>query len=365
MTTRFLAPLPTPSLVVDLDRCERNITTMARRAAVAGVALRPHAKTHKSPALAARQVGAGAAGLAVATLGEAEIFADHGIEDLFVAYPLWAAGDLGPRAAALSEQVRLSVGADSVEGVELLHRSVGGPRRPRVLIEVDCGLRRSGVPPSQAAAVAAAADRAGLDVAGVFTFPGHSYAPGMAGAARDDEASALAEAAAALESAGFPCPVRSGGSTPTAALDPGAGVSELRPGVYVFNDAQQVALGTCTIDGVALAALATVVSTPAPARAVLDAGAKVLGPERPDWVPGHGLLPGRPGARVTGLWEHHAVVDQTATLEHGLPPLRRGEKVAVVPNHVCTAVNLARRLHVVAGGEVLERWEVAAAGANR
>jgi len=221
------------------------------------------------------------------------------------------------------------------------------------------------VPPADAATVAAAAARAGFEVGGVFTFPGHSYAPGAARAARDDEARALAEAAAALEAAGLPCPVRSGGSTPTAALEPGAGVSELRPGVYVFNDAQQVALGTCGPERVALAALATVVSTPAPARAVLDSGAKVLGPERPAWTPGHGLLPSRPAARVTGLWEHHAVVDQAATLDAGLAPLRLGERVAVVPNHVCTAVNLARHLHVVAGGEVVDRWDIPAAGRNR
>ncbi len=365
MTTRFAAPVPTPALVVDLERCDRNVEAMARRAAEAAVALRPHAKTHKCPSLGARQLAAGAIGLTVATLGEAEVFADHGADDLFVAYPLWADDDIAHRVAALSEQVRLSVGADSVEAVELLGRAVGRSAGLRVLVEVDCGLRRTGVAGADAVTVAAAVGRVGLELGGVFTFPGHSYAPGMANAARADEARALAEAASVLEAAGLPCPVRSGGSTPTAAGPPGAGVSELRPGVYVFNDAQQVALGTCAPDDVALAALATVVSTPAPARAVLDAGSKVLGPDRPAWAPGHGLLPGRPAARVTGLWEHHAVVDQTATLAAGHPPLRLGERVAVVPNHVCTAVNLARQLHAVAGGEVVERWEVAAAGANR
>lgn len=363
--TRFAAPVPTPALVVDRDACERNLASMARRTADADVALRPHAKTHKCPALAARQLDAGAVGLAVATLGEAEVFADHGVTDLFVAYPLWAADDLAHRVAALSEHVRLAVGADSQEAVELLRRALRPPERLRVLVEVDCGLGRSGVAPADAARVAAAVDRTGLELGGVFTFPGHSYAPGMAGSARDDEQRALSEAAAALGAAGLPCPLRSGGSTPTAAERPGTGVNELRPGVYVFNDAQQVALGTCPIGAVALAALATVVSTTAPARAVLDAGAKVLGPDHPAWAPGYGLLPARPAARVTGLWEHHAVVDQTGTLDAGLRPLRRGERVAVVPNHVCTAVNLARQLHVVAGGEVVERWEVAAAGANR
>ncbi len=365
VTTASGAPVPTPCLVVDSARCERNVATMARRAVAAGVALRPHAKTHKCPAIASRQLGAGAVGLTVATLGEAEVFARHGVSDLFVAYPLWAAGDLGARTAALAGSVHLSVGADSVEAVEILARAFGRGGGVRVLVEVDCGLRRSGVRPADAAAVAKAVTRTRLELAGVFTFPGHSYAPGKAGIARADEGRALAEAAAAVEAAGLPCPVRSGGSTPTAVEAPMSPVNELRPGVYVFNDAQQVALGTCTLDDVALAALATVVSTPAPGRAVLDAGAKVLGPERPPWVPGHGLLPERPAARITGLWEHHAVVDQTATLASGMVPLRLGERVSVVPNHVCTAVNLARELHLVEGGELVGRWEVAAAGANR
>jgi D-serine deaminase-like pyridoxal phosphate-dependent protein len=366
VTTRFAGGVRTPALVVDVESCERNIAAMARRTTAAGVSLRPHAKTHKCPAVAGRQLDAGAVGLAVATLGEAEVFADHGVTDLFVAYPLWAVDDVAARVAALAGRVRLAVGADSAEAVAHLAAAVGRAGGGlRVLVEVDCGLRRSGVAPAGAAPVARAVVGAGLELGGVFTFPGHSYGPGRAAGAADDEARALAEAADALEGAGLPCPVRSGGSTPTAALAPRDGVNELRPGVYVFNDAQQVALGTCRTDDVALAALATVVSTPATGRAVLDAGAKVLGPDRPAWTPGHGLLPARPGARVSGLWEHHAVVDQAATLEAGLPPLRLGERVAIVPNHVCTAVNLADRLHVVAGGEVVERWDVAAAGANR
>src|SRR5262249_46459805 len=154
-----------------------------------------------------------------------------------------------------------------------------------------CGLRRSGVPPAEAGTVAAAAAGAGLDVAGGFTFPGHSYAPGAPAPAAADEARALAAAARSLAAAGLPCQVRGGGSTPSAPLTAAAGsppadgsVTELRPGVYVFNDAQQVVLGTCTLDEVALVAVATVVSVPAPGRFVLDAGSKILGPERPAWA---------------------------------------------------------------------------------
>jgi D-serine deaminase-like pyridoxal phosphate-dependent protein len=361
---RWAVPgLATPALVVDLETCERNIATMAAHAAAQGIALRPHAKTHKCPAVAARQRAAGASGLAVATVGEAEVFADHGADDLFVAYPLWAADDVGERVGALARRVRLAVGADSAEAVAALGRSVPSGTPLTVVVEVDCGLQRSGVAPDGAAVVSGAVADAGFVLGGVFTFPGHSYRPGATPGAVADEARVLEEAARAVEAAGMPCPVRSGGSTPTAMATTGGLVTELRPGVYVFNDAQQVTLGTCGVADVALAALATVVSAPVPERIVLDAGSKVLGPDRPVWMAGHGLLPDHPGAVVTGLWEHHAVVDVSAVAPAGRP--RLGDRLAVVPNHVCTAVNLAPTLHAVAGGRVVERWDVAARGANR
>lgn len=361
---RFDTPdIPTPSLVVDRDVLEHNIALMAAHAASCGIGLRPHAKTHKCPAVARRQIAAGAVGLAVATIGEAEVFAEHGVDDLFVAYPLWAGGDAGGRLSALADRVRLSVGADSVAGVDRLRKAVRVPAKLRVLVEVDCGLRRTGVEPSSAAVVAGAALGGGFEVGGVFTFPGHSYAPGMAAAARDDEQRALSVASASLDAAGLPCPTRSGGSTPTAATTTGGAVTELRPGVYVFNDAQQVALGTCGAGDVALRAVATVVSAPAQGRVVLDAGAKVLGPDRPAWAPGFGMLPEHPAGVVTGLWEHHAVVDVSAAPAAGRPAT--GDRVTIVPNHVCTAVNLAKELWVVSEGKLVDRWEVAAAGANR
>jgi D-serine deaminase-like pyridoxal phosphate-dependent protein len=133
----------------------------------------------------------------------------------------------------------------------------------------------------------------------------------------------------------------------------------MRPGVYVFNDAQQVELGTVSMEDVALMVASTVVSRPAPGRIVLDAGSKVLGPDRPAWSSGHGLLPEWPGARIVGLWEHHAVVEF-----EGDGPLL-GETVAVVPNHVCTAVNLVPELLVVDDCRVVDRFAVAARSANR
>ncbi|MEV8516863.1 alanine racemase, partial [Dactylosporangium sp. NPDC051484] len=221
------------------------------------------------------------------------------------------------------------------------------------------GHHRSGVRPVSAGEVATAAARAGLHVSGVFTFPGHGYGPGRRASAAADEAEALHQASEALRAAGVDPVVRSGGSTPTAPVtDPGS-LTEMRPGVYVFGDAQQVELGNCTWSDVALTVVATVVSV-AGSRIILDAGSKALGADQPAWVTGGGRLPDHPGARVTALSEHHA----TAVFPDDAPVPARGDIVRVAPNHVCSAVNLADELVIVSGGREIDRWAVAARGAN-
>jgi D-serine deaminase-like pyridoxal phosphate-dependent protein len=279
------------------------------------------------------------------------------VTDVFVAFPLWPDEEIVERLGGLADRVRVTVGADSPEAVE---RLAPVARHLRLMIEIDCGLDRSGVKPAGAPAVAQAADRIGLELSGVFTFPGQSYNPGAGAKAARDEAESLAGAAASLLASGFECEERSGGSTPTARFVEKRGdLTEMRPGVYVFNDAQQVELDVAAMDDVALMVAATVVSRPARGRVVLDAGSKVLGADRPSWATGHGRLPDWPDARVVGLWEHHAVV----ALDGPGPSV--GEVVAVVPNHVCTAVNLVPELLVVDGNQVVDRWRVAARGANR
>jgi D-serine deaminase-like pyridoxal phosphate-dependent protein len=170
----------------------------------------------------------------------------------------------------------------------------------------------------------------------------------------------LARAAASLREAGIEPAVISGGSTPTAALREYGQLNELRPGVYVFNDAMQVALGSCGVEDVALAAAATVVSVPAPDRFVLDAGSKVLGADPNAWTGGFGLVPAYPGSKTVQLSEHHTVVQ----LPEGATAPRHGDRVAIVPNHVCNAVNLAAELVIVQGGKHVDNWPVAARGAN-
>ena len=216
---------------------------------------------------------------------------------------------------------------------------------------------RSGAAAADAGAVAAAAVTAGLPVRGVFTFPGHGYAPNARAAVADEEARTLASAVASFRAAGLEPDVISGGSTPTLAEARTDVLTELRPGVYVFGDAQQWELGTMPPSSVALTCRATVVSH-AGGRLVLDAGSKALGADRASFATGWGRLLEHPDARVVQLSEHHAVVDPAGA---ALPPL--GSRVDVVPNHVCNAVNLADTLWAD-DGTTIASWPVAARGRN-
>jgi D-serine deaminase-like pyridoxal phosphate-dependent protein len=355
----------TPQVVIDRDVLDRNIARMAVSVRGKGLQLRPHAKTHKVLQIADRQLAAGAAGLTVATIGEAEVFADHGLDDLFIAYPLWLTRAQAERLRRLSARARVSVGIDSVEGAETIGAAATGGGEIAVLVEIDSGHHRSGIPPSWVVEVAQAAHRAGLRVEGVFTFPGHSYAPGMPQQAVEQEQAALAEAAELLAAAGYDASRRSGGSTPTATLTGPSVATEVRPGVYVFGDAQQLELERCGWDDIALTVAATVVSRHdtgrgSPRRVVLDSGSKVLGTDRAAWATGHGRVMDHPDARITALSEHHATVVWPE--ESPLPAL--GERLRVLPNHVCITMNLVDDVIVVSGEQIVDRWVVAARGKN-
>lgn len=355
----------TPHLAVDLERMQANIARVAEAATARGIALRPHAKTHKTIEIGRMQVAAGAHGLTVATVGEAEVFAVAGLDDLFIAYPLWIDADKAARLSALAARgAAISIGVDSAEGVaRLVHAGLAG--RIAVRVEVDAGHHRSGCVPAAAGNVASAAVRAGVEVEGVFSFPGHAYAPQQRERAARDEAEALTVAAASLRAAGIDPMVISGGSTPSlaASLELASPVNELRPGVSVFGDAQQWELGSAQPEEIALTCHATVVSH-AGGRLVLDAGSKILGPDRPAWATGNGGLLDHPDARIVQLSEHHAVAELPGAASD-LPEL--GSIVRVVPNHVCMAVNLVDELLVYDRGDDAEpaaRWRVAARGRN-
>jgi D-serine deaminase-like pyridoxal phosphate-dependent protein len=359
---RRLDEIATPAVLVDVAVLERNLERMAQAAGAAGVSLRPHAKTHKVLEVGRRQLRAGAVGLTLAKTSEAEVFVGAGFEDIFLAYPIVGA-DKARRLLALSERAHITVGVDSVEGARTLADVFAAAgRRLDVRLKVDSGLHRVGVLPEQAVGVARAiAELPGLRLRGVFTFAGHAYgetSPEGIAAVGHAEGATLTAVADALRGAGLEIEDVSVGSTPTARhAMPTPGVTECRPGVYCYNDASQVSLGVCALEDCALTALATVVSVPAPDRAVVDAGSKTLStdPLRPH-AEGHGWILGR-RARVSRLSEEHGVL----AVEPG-ERFRVGERVRVLPNHACVVSNLHDRVLATSGEDVLEEWRVAARG---
>ncbi len=357
------ATIDTPALVVDLDRTDAAIASMAAAMAERGVALRPHAKTHKSLEIGRRQIAAGAAGLTVGTIGEAEVFADGGLNDLFIAYPLVPLGPKADRLRALAARARLRLGVDSSIGVRAVADALGPHReRAQILIEIDTGGRRSGVPPAAAGALAREAADLGLAVVGVFTHGGHGYAgPTERVAAADDEVDGLTEAAESLRTHGIEPLVVSAGSTPTALGSARGAVTEERPGTYVFGDRQQVGLGAIARDAVAAVVAARVTSVNAGERRfVVDAGAKMLGKDVATYVPGYGEIPELDGAIVARVADYHGIVDVAA----GRPMPEVGRVVLVVPNHICPVVNYVDSFLVASGGELTGTWPVDARGRN-
>lgn len=336
------APFETPLAVVDERALEANLAAMARLAAGAGLALRPHAKTHKSGWIGRRQLDHGASGLTVATLREAEAFADAGVDDLLVAFPPVGEARLR-RLGLLAERVRrLAVSLDSVEVAR------GVPAAVEILWEVDTGLHRLGTEPGRptAEAVAELVKAVGQQrFRGLATHAGHAYAArDEAGrrAAAHDESHGLVRSAHLLREAGIEVRELSVGSTPTAgyaAVE--SGLTEMRPGTYVFGDANQVTLGSHALAGCALAVVATVVSAHRD-RLVLDAGTKALSNDlRVAGLESWGLVLGRPELRVARLNEEHAVVEGGAA--------EVGDRLLVVPAHACTCVNLHPELLVFDG----------------
>ncbi|HJP88674.1 MAG TPA: alanine racemase [Candidatus Limnocylindrales bacterium] len=353
--------LDTPALVIDLDIVERNAHRLGDALAARGIALRPHAKTHKSVALARLQLDAGARGITVGNLGEAEVFADGGIDDIFIAYPVLAEGAKVDRLRALHERagLRLAVGFDSIEGARRLAAAVAGSSRSlRVVLELDPGNKRTGAPVERAGEVARAARDAGLDVLGVFTHGGHAYHPGGAEPGGADEVRTLAAGADALRAEGIEPSVISAGSTPTQLTAAVAPVNEIRAGTYIIGDRQQWAIGAVPSDGIAIAVAATCVSRAVHGQAVIDAGAKTLTKDVAGYIKGHGLMPAYPAAIIERVSDYHGVIRPGP--DGRLPEL--GEVVAVIPNHVCPVIDLKDSFVATRSGAVIGTWPVDARG---
>jgi len=370
-----LSDLRTPFAFVDSHRLRANITAMAERARAAGVALRPHAKTHKSIEVAKMQIEAGAIGICCAKLGEAEVFADAGIADIRLPYPINPSN--ADRVIALLPRTTLSIIVDDMSVAQGWSDAMAAAgKQLDVLVKVDVGFHRCGINPSAADAadrVAFVATLPGLNFRGLLSHAGQAYHAGSEMeleymAVREAEMLRdLAERATAL---GVTIEEISVGSTPTSRFiekqmgQPFA-PTEMRPGNYVFLDRTQTGLGAATLDTCAMFIVATVVSRPAPDRVILDCGAKTLaldGARGFTALPGHGLviLPDGtpdPTLLIERLSEEHATVKATAPTR-----LEIGDRVRVLPNHSCVVTNLMDELVLADGSAVAGRIKVAARG---
>jgi D-serine deaminase-like pyridoxal phosphate-dependent protein len=356
---RLVDRVDTPMPIVLVDVMQRNIDRMQAFATEHDLDLRPHVKTHKCVEVGRRQVEAGAVGITAGNVGEAEVFAAAGFEDIFLAYPVWPSGTKARRIRDLAQTVRMRVGVDNLAAIDALADAMGEePDRLQVVIEIDCGARRSGAPPAAAGDLARAARQRGLVPAGVYTYPGHgSSGPDSRELAAQDQEAALTAAVRSFGDVGITAEVVSAGSTPTVAFSTSSPITEIRPGEYVFCDLDNTRLGACEEDQIALFVAATVVSDWVPDQVILDVGTKALGREgNPE--KGYGGIAGKK-AVLAKLNEYHGFMAVPA----GESRPSVGTVIPVVPNHVCPVVNSFEELLVTdTDGTMLERWPVAARG---
>jgi len=365
----LISDLDTPTLLVDLDVMEGNIRRLADYCREHGLQQRPHTKTHKVPAIAHKQIRAGAVGISVAKVGEAEVMAAAGIEDIFIAYPVIGEYKL-ERLARLAAQTSMAVAMDSEEGVEAL---AGTAQREgckfRVRVEMNSGFNRTGVPTPEAAVDLAKKVTAspGLIFEGIMVFPGHVWRD------RDrwqevakEEGELVMRTLDLMDQAGLEVSVASGGSTPTAFISHEvAGVNEIRAGTYVFYDRSTVALGVADYSQCAATVLVIVVSAPEPGRVIVDAGSKTFSSDR---IAG-GTVEGVGLAGFGRIREHPEVTVGWMSEEHGMLDVgssghrfRVGERLTVIPNHICPVVNLFDRMVGVRGDRVEVIWPILGRG---
>jgi D-serine deaminase-like pyridoxal phosphate-dependent protein len=354
--------------MVDLDIVEANIKAMAELARRHGKQLRPMIKTHKSREILGLQLAAGACGILAAKIGEVEALAPFGVRDAVLAYPIVGVEKVERVARLAADGVAITLSFDDADHASWLSGELQkrGLRLPALVI-VDTGVRRIGVPAGQPAADLARhiAGLPGLEFAGFGTHAGHAY--GLSGAAAlaacaQNEAAGLRASKELTEAAGLTVRVVAAGSTPTAVYEAKQDViTELRPGNYVFHDANQLAVGSVTADHIALKVVATVISRPEAGRCVIDAGSKALSSDRgahsSGLVKGYGLVEGYPDAVVDRVSEEVGVITMPPAT-----PWRVGDEVTIIPNHACAVVNGWDRLTAVRGGRVVGDIEVTARG---
>src|ERR1700754_4010129 len=359
MTTPLAAKIAreygTPCAVIDMDKVERNIARIQATCDSAGVANRPHIKTHKSPLLAQMQVKAGAQGITCQKLGEAEVMAEAGIDDILISYNLLGDEKMA-RLGALQTKANMTVAADNSVVVADLPKAAAASGRPlSVVVECDTGRKRAGVEtPAEAIALARTiAASKGLQFAGFMLYPTEN---GWADAQKFYDEALAGGRAHGLEAT----MVSTGGSPNLKNLGKLKGATEHRPGTYIYNDRMQVAAGVASWDDCALNIYSTVVSRAGPDRGILDAGSKTLTSDT-GGLDGHGLILEHPEAKIAKFAEEHGFLDLARS--NTRPEV--GDVVRIVPNHVCVVVNMMDEVVMVRGDEIIGTLPVAARGKLR
>src|ERR1044072_6980185 len=363
----LISDLDTPAVIVDLDVMERNLARMGEYCREHQLLLRPHTKTHKIPELAKLQIAGGATGITVAKISEAEVMLDAGISDILIAYPT-----VGPRKTArlarLAEQARISVSLDSEEVARGLSEAAARQGTTiRILIEMDVGFERCGFSDEVdlLALGRKIAELPGLEFRGLMFFPGQfTVAPEERAVVRTQVNDFLKRTLAPFSDAGLPVAIVSGGSTPTA-YEGGFfhGVNEVRPGTYIFNDRTTVAVSACELEDCGLSVIGTGVSTAVPGHAVVDGGSKTFSSDRFQGGDGSGfgIVKEDPAAQVERFSEEHG----HSNIARAERIYRVGDRLSIIPNHVCTTVNMHDEIYGVRGEQVEEIWRVAARGKLR
>ena len=343
----------TPAVVIDLDRVERNIARVQAVCDQAGVANRPHIKTHKSPLLARLQVSAGARGITCQKIGEAEVMADGGLDDILISYNILGAEKTG-RLGALLKRIDVTVAADNptvIEGLVEAGRIAGRPLG--VVIECDTGRKRAGVETPGEAVQLARLIKAQPDLA----FRGFMFYPTETSWPETQRFHDLA--LAGVRDLGLDAAIVSTGGTPNLEnVGRLNGATEHRAGTYIFNDRMMMACGAATLEDCALSVYATVVSRAGPERGILDSGSKTLTADPGGGLDGFGLILEYPQARIAAFAEEHGFLDLSRTNHRPLV----GEILRIVPNHVCVVVNMVDRMIAVRGDTVIGPMPVAARG---
>ncbi|MBA3520141.1 MAG: alanine racemase [Rhizobiales bacterium] len=349
---RTLETLETPAVLIDVDVAEGNLQRWRDRCAAAGLRDRPHIKTHRTIAFARRQIAYGAIGVTCQTVGEAEIMAAAGIDDILITTNSLGAAKLA-RLAEVARKCRLTVVADSPDvATAASEAATAAGAQITVLIECETGARRCGI--SDPAEVVELARR--ISVLPGLTFGGLATYPPAGG--RDRSTTLLRAMRNACETAGLVVRTLSTGGTPDMWSDDGLERGmEYRAGTYIYNDRSLVARGAAAPDHCALTVLATVVSRPAPDRAILDAGSKSLTSDLLG-MEGHGMILEYPDAVIYGLSEEHGHVDVSRCAN--LPKV--GERVHVLPNHACVVANMFDRVFLIQDGELKGALPVDARG---